>query len=158
MNRDKANAQTTIYSTNFGTIAATTTNCLGNFSGTGWTFSGANVNISIQSASSGYTGASGGAYLGEGNSVAFVNTACTSEATTLANVTSTATLKTSTTNFTNIVVSFGYRKSSATYAGAITLSLGWSTDNINYTPITVTGVTDGNWGAATPQTLQRIRR
>ena len=64
-------AQTTIYSTNFGTVA--------NVNPAGWTFTGVDMNISTNTPSSGYTGASGGAYLGEGNSTAFVNTSGTAQ-------------------------------------------------------------------------------
>jgi hypothetical protein len=138
-------SQTTIYSTSFGSTVAMPA------AGTnpaGWTFTGIGMNISSQTTSSGYTGASGGEYLGEGNSVAFTNTSGTAESTSPTG-TSTATLLVSTSGFSNILVSFGMRKSSAGYNSNATYSLSWSADNLNYTVINYTEATAGAWGLAT---------
>ena len=99
-------AQTTIYSTDFGTVA--------NVNPVGWSFTGIGMNISTNNASSGYTGASGGACLGEGNSTTFTNTAGSQQ--TLSPIgTSEAVLMVSTSGFSNVALSFGMRKSSAGY-------------------------------------------
>jgi len=134
-----ASAQTTIYSTDFGTVA--------NVNPLGWTFTGTNMTISTNTTSSGYAGASGGAYLGEGNSVAYVNTFGTSmAANTATSGTSTAKLNLSTTGYTNITVSFGMRQSSAGYTANV--SFEWSTDDVTYTPISYTPSVS-SWGLAT---------
>src|SRR6218665_234434 len=134
-----ATAQTTIYSTNFGTVA--------NVNPAGWTFTGVDLTISTNTPSTGYTGVSGGAYLGEGNSTAFVNTSGTSFSGSQIG-TSTATLLVNTTGYSSITVGFGMRKSSASYNTNATYLFEWSTDNITYTPITYTEATDGSWGLA----------
>ncbi len=132
------NAQTVIYSTDFGTVA--------NVNPAGWTFTGTNMTISTNTTSSGYTGASGGAYLGEGNSVAYINTSGGSmAANTATSGTSTATLLLSTTGYTNITLGFGMRQSSAGYTANV--SFEWSTDNISYSPIVFTPSVS-SWGLA----------
>ena len=133
------NAQTTIYSTNFGTVA--------NVNPAGWTFNGANMNISTNTSSSGYAGASGGAYLGEGNSVAFVNTSGTSEPSSQIGA-SDATLLISSIGYSTVVVSFGMRKSSAGYNSNATYAFEWSADGITYNTISYTEATAGGWGLA----------
>lgn len=138
------NAQTVIYSTDFGTVA--------NVNPPGWTFSGIDMNISTNGASSGYAGASGGAYLGEGNSTAFVNTAGTSFSSSQIGI-STAVLQISTLTYSNIVVSFGMRKASGTYDSNATYAFEWSTDNTTYTPINFTEATSGSWGLASGAAL-----
>lgn len=131
-------AQTTIYSTDFGTVA--------NVNPAGWTFTGTNMTISTNTTSSGYTGASGGAYLGEGNSVAYINTSGGSmAANTATSGTSTAKLNLTTTGYTNITVSFGMRQSSAGYTANVNFE--WSTDDITYTPISFTPSVS-SWGLA----------
>jgi hypothetical protein len=112
-------SQTVLYSTDFGTVA--------NVNPTGWTFSGVGMNISTNTGSSGYTGASGGSYLGEGNSVTFTNTSGSSQASSPLGY-SEAVLLTSSTGFSNITLSFGMRKSSASYNSNATYTLEWSTN------------------------------
>jgi hypothetical protein len=132
-------AQTTIYTTDFGLVA--------NVNPVGWTFTGIGMNISTNNASSGYTGASGGACLGEGNSVTFTNTAGAQQ--TLSPIgTSEAILLVSTSGFSNVALSFGMRKSSAAYNTNATYSLSWSNDGINYNIINYTEATAGSWGLA----------
>jgi hypothetical protein len=131
------NAQVTIYSTDFGSVA--------NVNPAGWTFTGLDFNISTNTTSSGYIGASGGAYLGEGNSVAFNNTSGNSIPSSQIG-TSTATLLTSTLGYSNISIAFGMRKSSAGYNSNANYKLEWSTDGVNYNPIAYTEPTDGTWG------------
>jgi hypothetical protein len=133
-------AQTVLYSTDFGTTT--------NVNPTGWTFTGVNMNISTNTTSSGYNGASGNAYLGEGNSVSFTNTSGTVESTPQLS-TSTATLLVNTTGYTTITVSFGMRKSSASYNTNVSYTFEWSTDGTNFTPIAFTESTAGAWGLAT---------
>ncbi|PBQ31877.1 hypothetical protein CNR22_08870 [Sphingobacteriaceae bacterium] len=130
-------AQTTLYSTTFGTIA--------NVNPTGWTFTGAAMNISINNPGSGYTGFSGDAYLGEGNSVTFTNTAGNVQTSSPIG-TSEAVLLLSTTNYSNVTLSFGMRRSSASYSANATYTLAWSTDNITYTDIIFTEPAAGSWG------------
>lgn len=132
-------AQTVIYSTDFGTTA--------NVNPPNWTFTGIGMNISTNSPSSGYAGASGGAYLGEGNSVTFTNTAGNSQASSPTG-TSTAVLQISTLTYSNITISFGMRKSSGSYNTNATYSFEWSTDNITYIPITYTEAAAGSWDLA----------
>ena len=132
-------AQTTIYSTNFGAVA--------NVNPAGWTFSGTDMNISTNTASSGYSGVSGGAYLGEGNSVAFTNTSGTAEPSSQIG-TSTATLLVNTTGYSSITVSFGMRKSSAGYNANATYAFEWSIDGSTYTNIPYTEASAGGWGLA----------
>lgn len=134
-----ATAQTTIYSTDFGTVA--------NVNPAGWTFTGIDMTISTNTPSTGYAGVSGGAYLGEGNSVAFVNTSGTSFAGSQTGI-STATLLVNTTGYSSITVGFGMRKSSAGYNTNATYAFEWSTDNVTFTPIAYTESTTGNWGLA----------
>lgn len=132
-------SQTVIYSTDFGTLA--------NVNPSGWTFSGAGMNISTNNASSGYTGASGNACLGEGNSVTFTNTAGNTQTSSPLGV-SEAILQVSTLTYSNITLSFGMRKSSSGYNSNATYSLSWSTDGVNYTAINYTEATAGAWGLA----------
>ncbi len=132
-------AQTTIYSTDFGAVA--------NVNPVGWTFTGVDMTISTNTASSGYTGASGGAYLGEGNSTAFTNTFGTPFSASQIG-TSTATLQLSSSGFDIITVGFGMRKSSASYNTNATYFFEWSTDGTTFTPITYTEATAGSWGLA----------
>jgi hypothetical protein len=106
-----AKAQTVIYSTDFGTTA--------NVNPANWTFTGAGMNISTNTASSGYAGASGGAYLGEGNSTTFTNTSGSTYTVSPLGV-STAVLQISTLTYSNITVSFGMRMSSASYTNNAT--------------------------------------
>lgn len=137
-------SQNIIYNTNFGSIA--------NVNPTGWIFSGQGMNISTNSASSGYTGASGGAYIGEGNSVTFTNTAGSSLSSSPIGI-STAMLQISTTGQNSITISFGMRKSSATYNANATYIFEWSTDNITYNAINYTESSAGSWGLATGSVL-----
>jgi hypothetical protein len=133
-----AKAQTVIYSTDFGTVATVNP--------ASWTFTGIGMNISTNNASSGYAGASGGACLGEGNSgSSFVNTSGNTQTSSPVGI-STAVLQISTLTYSNINVSFGMRKASATYNSSATYSLEWSTDNVSYTPIAYTEPADGSWG------------
>jgi hypothetical protein len=132
-------SQTVLYSTDFGTVA--------NVNPTGWTFSGVGMNISTNTGSSGYTGASGGSYLGEGNSVTFTNTSGSSQASSPLGY-SEAVLLTSSTGFSNITLSFGMRKSSASYNSNATYTLEWSTNGTSYTPIVYTEAAAGSWGLA----------
>lgn len=135
-----AYGQTTLYTTDFGAVA--------NVNPPGWTFSGLGMNISTNNASTGYTGASGGACLGEGNSTTFTNTAGAPQATSpLGN--SEAVLLVNTTTYSNITLSFGMRKSSSGYNSNATYSLDWSTDGITYNTINYTEATAGSWGLAT---------
>ncbi|MES2512564.1 MAG: choice-of-anchor I family protein [Bacteroidota bacterium] len=131
------NAQTIIYTTNFGSVA--------NVNPTGWTFTGIDMNISTNTSSSGYTGASGGAYLGEGNSTAFINTAGTAQPSSQTG-TSEAILLVNTTGHTSVTVSFGMRKSSAGYNTNATYAFEWSTDGVAYNTIPYTESSTGNWG------------
>lgn len=135
-----AKAQTVIYSTDFGTVA--------NVNPANWTFTGLGMNISTNTPSSGYAGVSGGAYLGEGNSMTFTNTAGSSMASSPTG-TSTAVLQISTLTYSNINVSFGMRKSGTGYNTNATYSFEWSTNNVTYTPIAYTEATAGGWGLAT---------
>ncbi|HOZ87778.1 MAG TPA: choice-of-anchor I family protein, partial [Bacteroidia bacterium] len=131
--------QTTIYSTDFGTVA--------NVNPTGWTFAGLGMNISTNNASSGYSGASGGACLGEGNSTTFTNTSGSQQLTSpLGN--SEAVLLVNSTGFSTVTVSFGMRKSSAGYNTNATYAFEWSTNGITYNTITYTEATAGSWGLA----------
>jgi hypothetical protein len=132
-------SQTVLYSTDFGTTP--------NVNPTGWTFSGVGMNISNNTGSSGYTGASGGSYLGEGNSVTFTNTSGSSQASSPVGY-SEAVLLTSSTGYSNIVLSFGMRKSSASYNSNATYTLEWSTNGTTYTPIVYTEAAAGSWGLA----------
>jgi len=135
-----ARAQTILYSTDFGTVA--------NVNPTGWTFSGVGMNTSTNTSSSGYTGASGSVYLGEGNSTTFTNTAGNQQ--TLSPIGySEAVLLTSSTGFSNIALSFGMRKSGAGYNTNATYTLDWSTNGTTYNPIVYTEATSGSWGLAT---------
>jgi hypothetical protein len=127
-----------IYSTDFGTVA--------NVNPANWTFTGIGMNISTNSPSSGYTGVSGGAYLGEGNSVTFTNTAGNSQPSSPVGI-STAVLQISTLTYSNITVSFGMRMSSASYTANATYLFEWSTDNVTYTPISYTEAIS-SWGLA----------
>ena len=129
--------QTTLYTTDFGTVA--------NVNPVGWTFTGIGMNISTNNASSGYSGASGNACLGEGNSTTFTNTSG-SQQTSSPVGTSEAILLTSTSGYSNITLSFGMRKSSAGYNSNATYSLEWSTNGTTYNTIAYTESTAGNWG------------
>ncbi|MBA2611208.1 MAG: T9SS type A sorting domain-containing protein [Bacteroidetes bacterium] len=132
-------AQTNIYTTDFGTVA--------NVNPTGWTFTGINMNISTNSASSGYPSASGNCYLGEGNSVAFINTSATSEPTSQIG-TSSAELLVNTTGFSTVTLAFGMRKSSGGYNANATYTLEWSNNGITYNTINYTEAIAGAWGLA----------
>lgn len=132
-------AQTVLYATNFGTVA--------NVNPVGWTFSGVDMNISTNTTSSGYAGVSGGAYLGEGNSVAFTNTSGIAEPSSQIG-TSTATFVANTVGYNTITISFGMRKSSAGYNANATYTFEWSSDGSTYTPISYTEATAGGWGLA----------
>jgi hypothetical protein len=105
------------------------------------------MNISTNNASSGYTGASGGACLGEGNSVTFTNTAGSTQTSSPIG-TSEAILLVSTTGYSNVALSFGMRKSSSGYNSNATYSLEWSTNGTTYNTITYTEATAGNWDLA----------
>ncbi len=129
-------AQTTIYSTNFGTIA--------NVNPAGWTFTGQGMNISTNNASVGYAGASAGACLGEGNSVTFTNTSGSTQTSSPLGL-SEAILMVSTSGFSNVALSFGMRKSSATYNTNATYTLSWSTNGSTFAPIVYTEATAGIW-------------
>ncbi|MES2679897.1 MAG: choice-of-anchor I family protein [Bacteroidota bacterium] len=131
--------QTTLYSTDFGVVA--------NVNPANWSFAGLGMNISTNNASSGYSGASGGACLGEGNSTTFTNTSGSQQLTSpLGN--SEAVLLVNSTGFSTVTVSFGMRKSSAGYNTNATYSFEWSSDGITYNPITYTEATAGSWGLA----------
>lgn len=132
-------SQTTIYTTDFGTVA--------NVNPANWTFTGIGMNISTNNASSGYAGASGGACLGEGNSTTFTNTAGNQQLTSPLGL-SEAILQISTSSYSNVALSFGMRKSSAGYNSNATYTLAWSSDGINYTDIIYTEAAAGSWGLA----------
>lgn len=132
-------AQTVIYTTNFGTIP--------NVNPVGWTFTGIGLNISNNNSGSGYTGASGSCYIGEGNSVTFTNTSGNSQASSPIG-TSIAIFTVNTTGYSNINLSFGMRKSSAGYNANATYTLEWSSNGTTYIPITYTEATAGSWGLA----------
>lgn len=132
-------AQTIIYSTDFGSVA--------NVNPANWTFTGIGMNISVNGASSTYAGASGGAYLGEGNSNTFTNTAGNSQPSSPVGI-STAVLQISTLTYSNITVSFGMRKASINYNTNATYAFEWSTDNVTYTPINYTEAAAGGWDLA----------
>ena len=136
---NSATSQTIIYSTNFGTNV--------NVNPPGWTFSGVNMNISNNTSSSGYSGVSGGAYLGEGNSVAFINTSGISEPSSQIG-TSEAILLISTMSYSAVAISFGMRKSSSGYNSNATYALEWSIDGISYNTISYTEAAAGTWGLA----------
>ena len=133
-------AQTVLYATDFGTVA--------NVNPANWTFIGEGLNISTNSGSSGYTDASGGAYLGEGNSTSYTSTSGNTYSVSQIG-TSTAKLQVSTLTYSNISLSFGMRKSSGTYNTNATYTLEWSTDDVNYNTINYTEATAGAWGLAT---------
>lgn len=134
------NAQTILYSTNFGNVAS--------INPVGWTFTGRNMNISTNNPSGGYPGASGGAYLSEGNYKGFVNTLGESLGCSVVG-NSTATITFSTLGHTDIRLSFGMIKSNARYSSYVTYSLQWSIDGMNYFPVNFTEPTAGTWGLAT---------
>lgn len=134
------NAQTVIYSTDFGIVA--------NVNPANWTFTGEGMNISTNTASSGYTGASGGAYFGEGNSTTYTSTSGNTY--TISQIgSSSAKLQISTLTYSNIALSFGMRKSGTAYNTNATYTLEWSTDDVSYTTINYTEPTAGSWGLAT---------
>jgi autotransporter-associated beta strand protein len=129
-------AQTTIYSTNYGSTNNAAVSTI-----TGWAASGAqsaNLNLSTASVSSGYSSpitASGNANLADG---ANSSTAGTAIATLSGQV--------NTTGYTGIQISFGYRASSASYTATVTLD--WSSDGSNWNSITLPTLTrDGVWRA-----------
>ena len=130
-------AQTIIYTTDFGTVA--------NVNPAQWTFNGVDMTISTNNSSSGYTGASAGAYLGEGNSTSFINTSATMFSGSQIG-TSEAILQVNTTGYSTITVAFGMRKSSSGYNSNATYTLAWSTNGTSYTPISYTEATAGGWG------------
>ncbi len=132
-------SQTTLYFTDFGTTQ--------NVNPVGWTFTGIGMNISNNTTSSGYVGASGNNYLGEGNSVTFTNTSGASQVSSpIGN--SSAQLTVNTTGFPQIVLGFGMRKSSAGYNTNATYTLEWSSNGTTYTPINYTEAAAGGWGLA----------
>lgn len=131
--------QTTIYSTDFGAVA--------NVNPVGWTFTGIGMNISTNNSSTGYTGASGSACLGEGNSVTFTNTSGAQQTSSPLG-TSEAILQVSTSSYSNVALSFGMRKSSPSYSANATYSLQYSTNGSTYTDIIYTEATAGSWGLA----------
>ena len=134
--------QTTIYSTNFGTTAVTSSSTFV----AGWTSPNyqtggtAPKNMSIATASSSSTystpiTASGGANLADGS-------------TTPSSGTATATLEgqVNTTGYTTIELAFGYRASSASYTATVTLD--WSPDGSTWNSVSLGTLTrDGNWRA-----------
>jgi hypothetical protein len=134
------NAQTTIYSTDFGTVP--------NVNPSNWTFTGEGTNTSTNTASSGYAGASGGAYLGEGNSTTYTSTSGNTYTISQIGV-SVAKLQVSTLTYSNIAIAFGMRKSGNAYNTNATYVLEWSTDDITYNVINYTEPTAGSWGLAT---------
>ncbi len=134
---NSAIAQTTIYTTNFGTIQYVNP--------PNWSFSGIGINISNNASGSGYTGASGNCYLGEGNSITFTNTSGNSQVSSPTG-NSAATLTVSTIGYTTVTLSFGMRKSSGTYNSNATYTLEWSTNGTIYTPIVYTEASAGSWG------------
>lgn len=131
-------SQTIIYTTDFGTTTGVNPS--------GWTFSGIGMNISNNNAGSGYSGASGNCYLGEGNSgTSFVNTLGNTVSSSPIG-TSLATLTLSTVGYSAVTLSFGMRKSSAGYNTNATYTLAWSSNGTTYNTINYTEPTDGSWG------------
>ena len=132
--------QTTIYSTNFGTTAVTSSSTFV----AGWTSPNyqiggnapTNMTISTSSSSSTYSTpitASGGVNLADGSSSPAIGTA-------------TATLagQVNTTGYTTIELAFGYRASSASYTATVTLD--WSPDGSTWNSISLGTLTrDGSW-------------
>lgn len=137
---NQLSAQTTIYETDFGTVP--------NVNPPNWTFTGEGMNISTNNASTGYSGASAGACLGEGNSVAYTSTSGNNYSGSQLG-TSTAKLQVSTLTYSNIALSFGMRKSSSGYNTNATYVLEWSTDDVTYNVINYTEATAGSWGLVT---------
>ncbi|WP_298223862.1 YDG domain-containing protein, partial [Flavobacterium sp.] len=135
MGMNVVSAQTTVYSTNFGT--ASTTNVA---SITGWSISGAqsaNLTLATTSNSSTYTSPisfSAGANLADGSTSSVAGTAVA----TLAG-------QVNTTGLTNIEVAFGYRASSASYTATVTFE--WSADGTTWNNIPITLTRDGSWRA-----------
>lgn len=132
-------SQTTLYTTDFGTIP--------NTNPIGWTFTGIGMNISNNNAGSGYSGASGINYLGEGNSVTFTNTSGASQPSSPVGFSS-AQFSVNTTGYPSVSLSFGMRKSSANYNTNATYTLEWSSNGTTYTPINYTEAAAGSWGLA----------
>ena len=134
--------QTTIYSTNFGTTAVTSSSTFV----AGWTSPNyqtggtdpKNMSISTSSASGTYSTpitASGGANLADGSSSPSSGTA-------------TATLagQVNTTGYTTIELAFGYRASSTSYTATVTLD--WSPDGSTWNSVSLGTLTrDGSWRA-----------
>ena len=134
--------QTTIYSTNFGTTAVTSSSTFV----AGWTSPNyqtggtapTNMSISTGSASSTYSTpitASGGANLADGSISPSSGTA-------------TATLagQVNTTGYTTINLAFGYRASSTSYTATVTLD--WSPDGSTWNSVSLGTLTrDGSWRA-----------
>ena len=132
--------QTTIYSTNFGTTAVTSSSTFV----AGWTSPNyqtggtapTNMTISTSSPSSTYSTpitASGGVNLADGSSSPAIGTA-------------TATLagQVNTTGYTTIELAFGYRASSTSYTATVTLD--WSPDGSTWNSISLGTLTrDGSW-------------
>ncbi len=132
-------SQTTLYATDFGTTP--------NTNPVGWTFTGLSMNISNNTASSGYAGATGNNFMGEGNSLTFTNTSGTSQSSApIGN--SSAQFSVNTTGYPSITLAFGMRKSSATYNSNVTYTLEWSLNGITYNTINYTEATVGTWGLA----------
>lgn len=132
-------SQTVFYSTNFGTVP--------NVNPANWSFTGLAINISTNTPSSGYAGASGDAYLGEGNSVTFTNTSGFTQTVSPLGL-SEAVLQVSSATYSNVLLGFGMRKSSSSYNTNATYTLSWSTDGTSYTPINYTEALAGAWDLA----------
>lgn len=137
---NQLSAQTTIYETDFGTVP--------NVNPPNWTFIGEGTNTSTNTTSSGYAGASGGAYLGEGNSTSYTSTSGNTYTISQIGV-SVAKLQVSTLTYSNIAIAFGMRKSGNAYNTNATYVLEWSTDDVTYNVINYTEPTAGSWGLAT---------
>lgn len=137
---NQLSAQTTIYETDFGTVP--------NVNPPNWTFIGEGTNTSTNTTSSGYAGASGGAYLGEGNSTSYTSTSGNTYTISQIGV-SVAKLQVSSLTYSNIAIAFGMRKSGNAYNTNATYVLEWSTDDVTYNVINYTEPTAGSWGLAT---------
>jgi len=131
-----ASAQAILYSSGFGFQ----TNALPS----SWKFSGVNMNMNNISPSGSYPGASQGVYLAEGNHKSFRNTSGTWMMTSAPGISS-ATLQFSSSGHTDLELLFGMARN-ASYASAVTYQLEWSTDSINYVPISFTEPPVATWG------------
>ncbi|RYY87188.1 MAG: T9SS type A sorting domain-containing protein [Chitinophagaceae bacterium] len=128
-----AGAQTTqtVFSENMGTPSGTTAIAANTFQNTGLTFSGTG-DVRITSASSGYTGASGGGnvFIAQTIGVNFV----------ISNI--------NTSSFTSIGLTFGLNKSGGAGTPA-DLVVEYSTDGTNYSPLTYTTSGGAVWSLKT---------